>query len=128
MMPVTGATLGCDFSGTIAAVGSAVKKPWNPGDRVLGWAVGNNVARKDNGSFAEYCVIDAELCMRVPDGMGDEEAASPPAGFATVGLGVFQKHGISLPRDIEKDGSGETILIYGGTSATGTLAVQMAKL
>lgn len=37
MMPVAGATLGSDFSGTIAAVGSSIKKAWDIGDRVLGW-------------------------------------------------------------------------------------------
>lgn len=96
-MPVSGATLGSDFAGTVAAVGSSIKKPWNVGDRVLGWVVGNNIARKDNGGFAEYCAVNAELCVHVPESMTDEEAASPAAGFATAGMGIFKKHGIPLP-------------------------------
>lgn len=127
-MPVAGATLGCDFSGTIAETGSSIKKPWKIGDRVLGWIVGNNIARKDNGAFAEYCVVDAELCLRVPDSLTYNEAASPAAGIATSGLGVFQTHGIPLPGEGNAGAKDEFMLIYGGTSATGTIAIQMAKL
>ena len=128
MTPVAGSTLGGDFSGTIAAVGASIKKPWNIGDRVLGWVVGNNVARKDNGGFAEYCVVDAELCIRIPDGMSDEEAASPPAGIATAGMGVLMKHDIPLPGEGQSGAGSETMLVYGGTSATGTIAIQTGKL
>lgn len=130
MTPIAGATLGSDFSGTVAALGPSIKKPWHVGDRVCGWVVGNNVARKDNGGFAEFCAVDAELCLRVPAGMSDEEAASPAAGIATAGMGVFMKQGIALPgaEDGGKGAEGETMLVYGATSATGTIAIQMAKL
>lgn len=125
--PVPGSTLGCDFSGTIEAVGNNTTKQWSKGDRVCGWVVCNNKVRPEDGAFAEYCVANAELCLRVPDDMTDEEAASPPAGVSTAGMGLFQKLDMKLPGDAE-GGKGEQVLIYGGTSATSTLGIQMAKL
>ena len=83
-MPIAGSTLGCDFAGTVEDVGPNTTKPWEKGDRVCGWTLGNNIVRKDEGAFAEYCVAQADLCIRIPESMSDEEAASPPAGVATV--------------------------------------------
>jgi NADPH:quinone reductase-like Zn-dependent oxidoreductase len=126
-MPIPDASLGCDFSGTIEDVSPNVTKKWSKGDRVCGWTLGNNIVRKDEGAFAEYCVANADLCIRVPDRMTDEEAASPPAGIATAGMGLFQKHNMLFPGEGE-GGKHEWVLIYGGTSATATLAIQLAKL
>ena len=125
--PIAGSTLGGDFSGTVAAVGPNVTKSWKEGDRIAGWVLGNNVVRKDEGGFAEYCVADAELSIKVPDSMSDEEAASPPAGIVTAGMGVFQKLGLPLPGEGE-GGKGEQVLVYGGTSASATLAIQFGRL
>lgn len=107
--PVSGATLGCDFSGTIEAVDDSVAKKWIKGDRVCGWVFGNNHLDKDVGAFAEYCLSDGELVMHVPDSMSDIEAAGPASGIATAGVGVFQKHDLHLPG--EGDGKGEPILV-----------------
>ena len=126
-MPIPDSILGCDFSGTVAAVGNNVTKSWKVGDRVCGWLLGNNIVRKGDGGFAEYCVSDADISIRVPDGMSDEEAATAPAGIATAGMGLFQKQAMELPGEGE-GGKGEQVLIYGGTTATATLAIQYAKL
>ena len=96
-MPVAGSTFGNDFYGTVSKLGPSLKKSWSVGDRILGWVVGNNVVRKDNGAFAEYCVAHAEISIRVPNSMSDEDAASPPAGITTAGFGLFQKLGLALP-------------------------------
>ena len=125
-MPVAGSTLGCDFSGTVAAVGASTARSWKEGDRVLGWVLGNDITHKEQGAFAEYCVVGADFLVKTPESMSDEEAVSPPAGICTAGMGVFQKHGLPLPG--EGDGNGEPFLIYGGTTATATLAIQLAKL
>lgn len=92
----------------------------------MGVVAGNNSARKDNGAFAEYCVAHAELCMRVPDGMSNEDAASPPAGIGTAGLGLFQK--LEFPWPGEGTATDENVLVYGGSSATGALAIQLGNL
>ena len=125
-MPVAGTTLGCDFSGNVAKLGPKLTKKWNEGDRVLGWVLGNNTVRKDEGGFAEYVASNADVLIKIPDDMSDEDAASPPAGIITSGMGLFQKHNLVLPG--EGEGNGETILIYGGTTATATLGIQLGKL
>jgi NADPH:quinone reductase-like Zn-dependent oxidoreductase len=66
--------------------------------------------RKDEGAFAEYCVANADLCIRIPDGMSDEDAASPPAGVATAGMGLFQKLDMKLPGEGD-GGKGEQVLV-----------------
>ena len=126
-MPIPESILGCDFSGTVDKIGPNIKKDLKVGDRVFGWVLGNNVPRKDNGAFAEYCAANSDFLVHTPESMSDEEAATPPAGIATAGMVVFQKNNMDLPGQGD-GGKGEPVLIYGGTTATATLAIQYAKL
>lgn len=125
--PVAGTSLGCDFVGIIEDIGPNPGKQFSKGDRVCGWLNGNNKARYDDGAFADYCAPLADLCIRVPEGMSDEDAVTPPAGVATAGMGLFQKLDMKLPGEGE-GGKGEPVLIYGGGTATATLGIQLAKL
>jgi NADPH:quinone reductase-like Zn-dependent oxidoreductase len=68
--------------------------------------------------------------MHIPSHMSFEDAATLPCGIGTIALGFYRHLELpilSLPLD-EKKGDGKSILIYGGSSATGTLAIQFAKL
>ena len=63
--------------------------------------------------------------MKLPDNINDEEASTLGVGVSTVGQGVYQSLGLPLP------GSGKAgfdLLIYGGSTATGSLAIQYAVL
>ncbi|ORY02576.1 oxidoreductase-like protein [Clohesyomyces aquaticus] len=125
-------TMGCDFSGTIVSLGSSVNSSFKEGDRVFGAVHGSNVLGHDDGAFAEYVLCDENLCMRVPEGMGFEEAATLGVGVATVGQGMYQKMGLPWPRSEESENVEENsmgaILIYGGSSAMGAYGIQFAKL
>lgn len=77
--------LGCDFAGTILAVGSAVTGSWQVGDRVASVVHGGNPASAEDGAFAEFVVAKGDLCMRVPEGMRWEEVVTMPLGVGTVG-------------------------------------------
>jgi NADPH:quinone reductase-like Zn-dependent oxidoreductase len=93
--------------------------------------LGNDL-RPEYGCFAEYILIKGDMAARIPPQMSFEDAATLPCGIGTCGLGMYSpKHlglpMLSLPLE-EKKTSGPTILIYGGSSATGTLAIQFAKL
>ncbi|KAF2003123.1 GroES-like protein [Amniculicola lignicola CBS 123094] len=126
-MTTNRATMGCDYSGTIVEVGSDVKKVLKKGDRVWGVVHGSNTLRTEEGAFAEYTVALGDLVMKIPDGMGFEEAASPGAGVITVGFGLYMEMGLPSP-DQPIEGKEKSILIYGGSTASGALGIQFAKL
>ena len=61
--------------------------------------------------------------MKTPDNTTDEDASTLGVGISTVGQGLYQSLELPLP------GSGKAdipLLIYGGSTATGSLAIQFA--
>lgn len=125
---VHGCIVGVDYSGIVEEVGSAVTKPFKKGDRIAGWVSGCNASNTDDGAFAEYIVAKGDLQFKVPEGMSDEEAATLGCGVATCGQGLFEKGyglGLNYPSTpVEKQ---EQVLVYGGSTATGTLGIQFLK-
>ena len=65
--------------------------------------------------------------MHVPDNVSFEAAAAVGSGVGTTGYGLYKILGLRYP-DVSRDDDGEPILIYGGSTATGTIAIQFAKL
>ena len=121
-----GNTIGCDFAGIVEAVGPKVQKKWQKGDRIAGFAHGGNQDEPEDGCFAEYCVAKGDLQIKIPSSLSSVEAATLGVGVATVGQGLYQSLGLPLPDAPSKDRT--PILIYGGSTATGSLAIQYAKL
>jgi NADPH:quinone reductase-like Zn-dependent oxidoreductase len=119
-------TIGCDFAGIVEEAGENVKGRWMKGDRVFGFVHGGNVGQPEDGAFGEYLVAKGGTTMRVPDDMSFEEAATLGVGTVTVGQGMYQSLGLPSPDHPAKESF--PILIYGGSSATGALAIQYAKL
>ena len=100
---------GLECSGRIAEVG--------PG--VSGWAVGDEVcALLAGGGYAEKVAIPAGQLLPVPKGVDLRQAAALPEVVCTVWSNVFM---ISHLRP------GETLLVHGGSSGIGTMAIQLAK-
>jgi putative PIG3 family NAD(P)H quinone oxidoreductase len=99
--------LGLEVSGEVAAVGSAVFE-WAPGDRVCALLAG--------GGYAESVAVDAGLVLPVPPGVDLVEAAGLPEVAATVWSNVFGHARLS---------AGETLLVHGGSSGIGTMAIQL---
>ncbi|MFJ9622767.1 NAD(P)H-quinone oxidoreductase [Streptomyces sp. NPDC101181] len=107
--PGTSPYPGLECAGRIAALG--------PG--VSGWAVGDEVcALLAGGGYAEKVAVPVGQLLPVPEGVGLVEAAALPEVTSTVWSNVFL---ISHLRP------GETVLIHGGSSGIGTMAVQLAK-
>ncbi|OCK76399.1 zinc-binding oxidoreductase alcohol dehydrogenase [Lepidopterella palustris CBS 459.81] len=120
--------IGCDYAGVVEAVGKAVTKSWSLGDRIFGCGHGSNYCNIDDGVFAEYAMVKGDLQMRMPDNLSFEKAATVGLGAITVGQGLYQKAmKLRLPTD-STEKNGIPVLIYGGASATGALAIQYAKL
>ncbi|MCJ1268394.1 hypothetical protein MMC22_008282 [Lobaria immixta] len=117
---------GCDYAGTVEEVGSAVTNDLKKGDRVAGFTHGANVVNHETGAFAEHITAKVGLQLKIPDHLSFEEASTLGVGVSTVGQGLYQSLGFPLPNKPSENAL--PVLIYGASTATGTLAVQYAKL
>ena len=101
---------GLEISGTIVAAGEGV-------ERAL---IGQQVcALVTGGGYAGYCLSVADHCLPVPEGLSLAEAAAMPETLFTVWHNVFE-------RGWAKEG--EVLLVHGGTSGIGTMAIKLASL
>lgn len=99
---------GLECSGTVAALGAGV----------TGWTVGQQVcALLSGGGYAEQVAVAAGNLLPVPHGMALVTAAALPEVTCTVWSMVFDR-GRLLP--------GEILLVHGGSSGIGTMAIQLA--
>ncbi|SEA91680.1 NAD(P)H-quinone oxidoreductase [Leifsonia sp. 21MFCrub1.1] len=100
---------GLEVSGIVDAVGDGVDA-WNVGDRVCALLPG--------GGYAELVTVDAGLVLPVPDQVDLVEAAGLPEVAATVWSNVFE---------LGRLAAGETLLVHGGSSGIGTMAIQLGR-
>ncbi|KAF2117007.1 chaperonin 10-like protein [Lophiotrema nucula] len=121
-----GAVAGCDYAGVIEEIGKGVTKPFKKGDKVAGFVSGSNPWNHDYGAFAQHITAKGDIQMKIADNVPLEQASTLGVGITTVGQGLFQSLGLPLPPN--KVSEPTPILIYGASTATGTLAVQFAKL
>lgn len=99
---------GLEVSGTISALG---------GD-VTGWAVGDQVcALLSGGGYAEQVAAPATQLLPVPTGVSLVDAAALPEVTSTVWSNLFMTANLQ---------PGQTVLIHGGSSGIGTMAIQLA--
>lgn len=103
------AILGLECSGTVAAVGSQVST-WHPGDQVC--------ALLSGGGYAELVSVPAAQLLPLPPGMASVNAAVLPEVACTVWSNLVMRAGLR---------AGQTVLIHGGASGIGTMAIQVAK-
>ncbi|MCB5179870.1 NAD(P)H-quinone oxidoreductase [Streptomyces antimicrobicus] len=107
--PGTSPYPGLECSGRIAALG--------PG--VSGWAVGDEVcALLTGGGYAQKVAVPAGQLLPVPKGVDLATAAALPEVVCTVWSNLF------LVAHLRP---GETVLVHGGSSGIGTMAIQLAK-
>ena len=81
----------------------------------------------EDGAFARYVMSKGEMLMHMPDDVGFDAAATVSVGVATLGYGLYRVLALPLP-DEEVKHSGQTVLVYGGSTASGSLAIQFAKM
>lgn len=80
-----GALLGCDYAGTVVDVGTGVQRGFQKGDRVCGCTRPADPMQFENGTFAEYVAVKADLQLRIPEAMGFEDAAALGVTTLTAG-------------------------------------------
>jgi putative PIG3 family NAD(P)H quinone oxidoreductase len=100
---------GLEISGEVVALGDGATKH-KLGDKVMSLVAG--------GGYAQYCIAQDAQAMTVPAGFSMIEAGATAETLMTVWHNVFERGGLK---------SGETLLIHGGSSGIGTMAIQLAK-
>ena len=107
--PGSSAYPGLEVSGRIAQVG----------DGVDGWSVGDEVcALLTGGGYAEKVTVPAGQLLPVPAGVSLEDAAALPEVACSVWSNIFMTANIQ---------PGEVLLVHGGGSGIGTMAVQLGR-
>jgi NADPH2:quinone reductase len=112
--PALPLVLGTDGSGTIAAVGSRVRR-FAPGDTVYSYSFAN----PRGGFYAEYVAVATENVGRPPGILSLKEAGAVP----TTGLTAIQ--GVDDLLHVKR---GEAVVVHGASGGVGSLALQFAKM
>nr|A0A411KUQ4.1 RecName: Full=Trans-enoyl reductase ucsL; AltName: Full=UCS1025A pyrrolizidinone biosynthesis cluster protein L [Acremonium sp.]QBC88156.1 UcsL [Acremonium sp.] len=127
-------------------------RSWAPGDRVFGVVYGSNPGQPEWGAFAEYVEADPIMLCHVPDGWDWETAASVGGSVhGSVALCLFGDGNLALdysnlkaqadsssadavtnqspkPESFTKEELRKVVLVYGGSTACGTMALQLLRL
>jgi NADPH:quinone reductase len=101
---------GLEIAGEIVALGEGVDQIML-GQRVCALVAG--------GGYAEYCCAPAGSCLPVPDALTMVEAAAMPETLFTVWTNLFERAYVV---------EGDTVLVHGGTSGIGTMAIALCNL
>ena len=101
--------LGLEIAGEVVAAGEGA-------EALIGEQVCALVA---GGGYADYCVAPAGTCLPVPPDLALIEAAAMPETLFTVWVNLFER-GFAV--------DGEWVLVHGGTSGIGTMAIALAQL
>ena len=102
--------LGLELAGEVVALGEGAM-PEMLGQPICGLVAG--------GGYAEYAVVDAALCLPVPNTLSMVEAAAIPETLWTVWSNLFERAYVA---------DGDTALVHGGTSGIGTMAILLGRI
>lgn len=139
MGPIIGATLGCEFSGDVAKVGSSVaNERLVVGAAVFGCVYGNHPGQPHNGAFAEFVAVAGDLVYLLPKHLSYQEAATIGVALPTVGMSIYYPWKLPMPAtdtnpshpssspSTQQDA--QYVLVYGGSTAMGAMALQLLRL
>ena len=101
---------GLEVAGEVVAVGAEVPR------EMIGQLV---CALLAGGGYAEYAVAPIGQCLPVPEALTMVEAAAMPETLFTVWTNLFERAWAT---------EGDTVLIHGGTSGIGTMAIELGKV
>ena len=101
--------LGLEVAGDVVAAGTGAEQA--EGQKVCALVAG--------GGYAQYCVAPVGTCLSLPKGLSMVDAAAMPETLFTVWVNLFE-------RGFAADG--DWVLVHGGTSGIGTMAITLAGL
>jgi putative PIG3 family NAD(P)H quinone oxidoreductase len=101
--------LGLEIAGKVVGAGDDAEQ-----------LIGQNVcALVAGGGYAQYCVASAGTCLPIPRRLTTAEAAAMPETLFTVWVNLFER-GFAA--------EGDCVLVHGGTSGIGTMAIALGQL
>src|ERR1700724_2275568 len=100
---------GLEIAGEVVALGAGSNRH-KLGDKVMSLVAG--------GGYAQYCIAQDGQAMAVPPNLSIQEAGATPETLMTVWHNVFERGALK---------PGETLLVHGGSSGIGTMAIMLAK-
>jgi NADPH:quinone reductase len=100
---------GLEVAGEVVATGAGASKH-RIGDKVMSLVAG--------GGYAQYCIAQDAQAIAVPAALSINEAGATPETLMTVWHNVFERGALK---------PGETLLVHGGSSGIGTMAIQLAR-
>jgi NADPH:quinone reductase-like Zn-dependent oxidoreductase len=113
--------IGLDMAGEIVEIGDGVSR-WEIGSRVLVNPLNKKkglMGEMLDGGMAEYCLVEADQLIAMPDGVSFEQAASLPVAYGTA-------HRMLITHNTIK--KGDRVLILGASGGVGTGCVILSKL
>jgi NADPH:quinone reductase-like Zn-dependent oxidoreductase len=113
--------IGLDMAGEIVELGDGVSG-WKVGGRVLVNPLNKKkglMGEMLDGGMAEYCLVEADQLIAMPDGVSFEQAASLPVAYGTA-------HRMLITHNTVR--KGDRVLILGASGGVGTGCVILSKL
>jgi putative PIG3 family NAD(P)H quinone oxidoreductase len=101
--------LGLEIAGEVVETGDGAEEL--AGQKVCSLVAG--------GGYAQYCVAPAGTCLPVPEVLSLTQAAAMPETLFTVWSNLFER-GFAA--------EGDTVLVHGGASGIGTMAIALGRL
>ncbi|TVY15018.1 Trans-enoyl reductase ccsC [Lachnellula arida] len=126
--PSPGTLDGSDFAGTIIQLGEGISRTdLKVGDRVCGAVHASNPEVPQNGSYAEFLATHEDLILKVPEDVSWEDAAAiGGCVHSSIGYSLFGS--LCVPGHPDKPAEKPVcVLVYGGATSCGTMAIQLLK-
>jgi NADPH:quinone reductase-like Zn-dependent oxidoreductase len=124
---VEGQSVGCDFCGIVELTGHASSLA--VGDRIFAGVLPYGFDSKRTGAFSQYAVVDSRRALQVPHDWSDTLAAGLGLlSWTTVALAMSKPDALALcGKPSTPVTTAIPVLVYGGGTATGVVAIQMLK-
>ncbi|KFA54652.1 hypothetical protein S40293_02247 [Stachybotrys chartarum IBT 40293] len=130
--PSAGAVIGMDFAGHVVAVdaeAAALRPDVQLGDAVCGIVHGSNPGDHEGGAFGEHVLVYSHLVLKVPEGLELERAATLGCALLTSCVALWGALRIvPTPETPAQESEKAPVLVYGGSTSCGTVAIQLLKL
>ena len=111
--------LGQDIAGVVELVGSKAAGQFQKGDRVFGFTF--------NNGFQEYAPVSIDYVAKIPNDLPYTDVCVFGLACTTSAYALFasQYLGLPLPK-FDSEPTGKSLLVWGGSSALGSNAIQLA--